>query len=195
MSEFSKLKATAAEPTYVENQSGELSGDLNGYLRTKVSGSVAHDAVDSGNPIKIGGKASTSTPTAVANGDRVNAYFDSEGRLVVLFDKLIEGEDQTNHVMKTEQQFVYTNITSATTTTVKSGAGFLHSIVVNLPVANGVITLYDNTAGSGTKIGTITFGATVLSDVAKAVIFNVKFTTGLTIVTSASTDLTISTRA
>lgn len=194
MSEFSKVKATAADPTYVENQSGELSADLNGYVRTKASGSVAHDAVDSGNPIKIGGKASTSTPTAVANGDRVNAYFDSEGRLVILLDKLIEGEDQTNHVMKVEQQFTYTNITSATTTTVKSGSGFLHGITVNAAAAGGVITLYDNTAGSGTKIGTITFPATLLAN-QLLLIFDVKFTTGLTIVTSASTDLTISTRA
>jgi len=41
----------------------------------------------------------------------------------VTLRELIEGEDQTNHVMKVEQQFVYTNITSAATTTVKSGSG------------------------------------------------------------------------
>lgn len=43
-------------------------------------GDVAHDAVDSGNPVKIGGKASSAKPTAVANGDRVDAYFDLFGR-------------------------------------------------------------------------------------------------------------------
>jgi hypothetical protein len=107
---------------------------------------------------------------------------------------LIEGEDQTNHVMKTEQQFVYTNITSATTTVVKSGAGFLHAVAINLAVAAGVITLYDNTAGSGTKIATITFPTPLLAN-QMLMVYNVKFTTGLTIVTSASTDLTISTRA
>lgn len=47
-----------------------------------VAGDVAHDAADSGNPLKVGGKAHTSAPTAVANGDRVNAYFDANGRLV-----------------------------------------------------------------------------------------------------------------
>lgn len=46
-------------------------------------GSVAHDAVDSGNPIKFGGKVSTSTPTAVANADRVDALFDEYGRQVI----------------------------------------------------------------------------------------------------------------
>lgn len=42
-------------------------------------GNVAHDGADSGNPIKIGGKATTSEPAAVANNDRVNAYFDANG--------------------------------------------------------------------------------------------------------------------
>lgn len=52
-------------------------------VRKIVSGDVAHDAADSGNPLKLGGKASTALPAAVANGDRVNAYFDEYGRLGV----------------------------------------------------------------------------------------------------------------
>jgi hypothetical protein len=45
-----------------------------------VGGNVAHDAADSGNPVKIGGKATTSEPAAVsANNDRVDAYFDDKG--------------------------------------------------------------------------------------------------------------------
>ena len=55
---------------------------------TAVAGDVAHDAADSGNPVKIGGKAATSAPTAVSAGDRVNAYFDANGRLVVNEDQL-----------------------------------------------------------------------------------------------------------
>ena len=46
-------------------------------------GDAAHDAVDAGNPLKIGGKAATSTPTPVSAADRVDAYFDEYGRLVV----------------------------------------------------------------------------------------------------------------
>lgn len=45
-------------------------------------GDIAHDGVDSGNPLKIGGKATTTNPTAVASGDRVNAMFDDVGRIV-----------------------------------------------------------------------------------------------------------------
>lgn len=51
-----------------------------------VGGDVAHDAVDSGYPNKIGGMASSSAPAAVANGDRVNAYFDTNGRLHTTVD-------------------------------------------------------------------------------------------------------------
>ena len=47
------------------------------------TGEIAHDSADSGNPIKVGGKALTADPTAVATGDRVNALFDKIGRPVV----------------------------------------------------------------------------------------------------------------
>lgn len=57
--------------------------DGNGSLTVDAAGDVAHDAADSGNPIKIGGKASTSTPSAVSNGDRVNAYFNATGSIGV----------------------------------------------------------------------------------------------------------------
>lgn len=91
-----------------------------------------------------------------------------------------------------ESSNLATNITTATTTTVKSGAGFLHAIVINKGVLAGVITIYDNTAASGTKIGTITFGAALLSDPPGLALYDINFTTGLTIVTSAATDLTVS---
>jgi len=45
-----------------------------------VQGQTPHDGIDLGNPLKIGGKASSAKPTAVASGDRVNAYFDTFGR-------------------------------------------------------------------------------------------------------------------
>lgn len=46
--------------------------------------SVAHDAPDSGDPIKMGGYASTAAPTAVsADADRVNAWFNRRGAQAV----------------------------------------------------------------------------------------------------------------
>lgn len=53
---------------------------------TGITGDVAHDAADSGNPIKIGGRARSAVGTSVANNDRVDAYFDLEGRLHIVFD-------------------------------------------------------------------------------------------------------------
>ena len=47
-------------------------------------GDVAHDSPDTGNPQKIGLVARTSHPAAVANADRVNAYGDKLGRVVMI---------------------------------------------------------------------------------------------------------------
>lgn len=45
-----------------------------------VAGDVAHDGVDSGNPIKVGGYGSNTQPTGVSlDGDRVNAWFTRAG--------------------------------------------------------------------------------------------------------------------
>ena len=84
----------------------------------------------------------------------------------------------------------YLNIVGAGTTVVKSGAGTLRRIVCNKAVASSVITIYDNTTGSGTKIGTITQPITLLGS---QIVFEYGcvFATGLTVVTSAADDLTV----
>lgn len=49
------------------------------------AGDVAHDGADSGNPVKIGGKATNVEPTAVsASGDRTNLITDLVGKLITL---------------------------------------------------------------------------------------------------------------
>lgn len=86
----------------------------------------------------------------------------------------------------------YTNITTGTTTTVKSGAGVIEAIVVNTLVASATITVYDNTAGSGTKIGTFTLPSTITGDDPVPIPYDgLAFTTGLTLVTSGATDITV----
>lgn len=83
----------------------------------------------------------------------------------------------------------YLNITGQATTVVKSGNGFLYSLVFNNPTATEVITIYDNTAASGTKIGTITIPASPMPTILR---YNVNFTIGLTILTAtASSDITV----
>lgn len=90
----------------------------------------------------------------------------------------------------TTTQNSYSHIATATTTTVKSGAGTLRSITVNsLGTVASTTTVYDNTAGSGTVIAVInTLALSGTFD------YNIQFATGLTIVTTgtAAPDLTIS---
>lgn len=88
----------------------------------------------------------------------------------------------------------YSHISTATTTTIKSGAGFLHTLVINTTVALGTITIYDNTAGSGTVIAVITNPATLLQMGPLTATYDIAFTTGLTIVTTGAQDLTVAYR-
>lgn len=83
--------------------------------------------------------------------------------------------------------FGYTNITSNATTVVKTGRGHLSKIVVNNPGTTWVLTVYDNTAGSGTKIATIAVTA------GQPLHYDLVFDNGLTIVSSGATpgDVTV----
>lgn len=100
----------------------------------------------------------------------------------------IAGEDLTADVLKVEQRFTPAYISTATTTTVKSGAGFLHSLTVNGGTA-GTIIGYDNTAGSGTVL--FSFDST---NALATYLFDIVFSTGLTIVTASATKITVSYR-
>jgi hypothetical protein len=84
----------------------------------------------------------------------------SADQLGVSLATLISGEDETNNVLKTEQQFSYKAIPHADTQ-VKASAGFIHSIscVSDAAATAGSIILYDNTAESGTAIWTMNLGA------------------------------------
>lgn len=106
----------------------------------------------------------------------------------VTLSTLISGEDQTNNVLKVEQRFSYSHITTATTTVVKNSAGFLHAITVNTTAA-GSITVYDNTAASGTVI------AVLKASVGEQTFtYNVSCSNGITVVTAAASDITVSYR-
>ena len=97
-----QMTATAAAPTYVEGSStNPLSSNLTGDLRVIAkqngtwtvglsagsaaigsviaTGNVAHDAADSGNPVKVGGRATATAPAAVAAGDRSDFFTDTFG--------------------------------------------------------------------------------------------------------------------
>jgi hypothetical protein len=87
--------------------------------------------------------------------------------------------------------YAYKNITSDTTTVLKAGPGYLHSVCIGSPAASGTITIFDSTAASGTKISIITSFASVTGCFA----FDTAFWSVLTIVTAtAAPDVTVSFR-
>ncbi len=127
-------------------------------------------------------------------GNLVAESMDLSGNQRMTLGTLLAGENLATNRLNNEPIYSYNNMTTQTTATVKSGAGTLHGVIFNTPLANGVVTIYDNTAGSGTTIGTITFPATLLSDVQDS-LYDVSFGTGLTLVTSGATqDITIAYR-
>jgi hypothetical protein len=87
--------------------------------------------------------------------------------------------------------YTYTNITSATTTLVKTGAGILHAIIVNTPVGSGVIEFDDALTHTTPKIGTITFPATLLNNGPNVATYDLSFSTGLSITTTGTMDITV----
>lgn len=61
-----------------------VSSGGSGTTADQVQGNVAHDAVDSGSPVKVGGYASQAKPTDVADGDRVNIWVGRGGQQAVM---------------------------------------------------------------------------------------------------------------
>lgn len=107
----------------------------------------------------------------------------------------IAGEDLANNVLKVEQRFSFANCTADTA--VKSGAGFLHTVTImptDAAATAGTIILYDNTAESGTIIGTITVTAAWVAPV--TLTFDCSFSTGLYVgfTTTADVNVTVSYR-
>lgn len=76
-------------------------------------------------------------------------------------------------------------ISTNTTTVLKLGAGTIHSIVLNnSPTANHTMTIYDNTAASGTILNLFTCSASQIPFEINLSPMGLDFYTGLTIVTA-----------
>lgn len=125
----------------------------------------------------------------------VNIANTADGPVVSTLSTLIAGEDLTNDVLKTEQRFSFLNVTGDTL--VKSGSGFLHTVTImptDAAATAGTIVLYDNTAESGTIIGTIAIVAAYLVPV--TLTFDCSFSTGLYVgfTTTADVNVTVSYR-
>ncbi len=83
----------------------------------------------------------------------------------------------------------YKHVTTGTVI-VKGSAGYLDRIVINSGSSSASLTLYDNpTVGSGNVIAIQTLSAS--TNAGAAIVYNLLFLTGLTIVVSGTIDATI----
>jgi len=109
----------------------------------KITGGVAHDAVDAGNPVKVGGQARQTNPTAVSDADRVNATFDDLGRQVVVLNQVRD--------LEVHQTTTITNSTAETTVLTAVASTFLDLVSLDITNASAtavVATLKDATSGT-----------------------------------------------
>ena len=93
-------------------------------------GNVAHDAADSGNPVKVGARARTALPTAVAQDDRTDNVSDKFGRQLQTtapLDQRVSGS---------------IDLTDTTTTDVIAAPGASVALVItDIEVVNGDATV------------------------------------------------------
>ena len=129
-----------------------------------------------------------STPEVLLDGQFAPSSCDANGNTKQSLGTTIAGEDIPNDVTKVEMRNNAPYISTATTTVCKTGAGLLNTVTVQGGTA-GTIIGYDNTAASGTIL--FSFSST---NALATYTFNVSFAIGLTVVTSAATQLTISAR-
>ena len=125
-------------------------------LNAQVVGNVASGAADSGNPVKVGLKVNVTSPT-FTDGDRadlqgdINGFLKSREQYAPLYENNVTGKAVVEHQ--------YTNARVTADGQVKATAGFIHTVTFSATgaVTAGVITIYNNTAESGTVLwsGTI----------------------------------------
>lgn len=149
--------ATAAAPSYSEGTVNPLSMSLAGALRTtglgtagtaaggvtSVQGPTAAAATLAANPVTIGGRAATTNPTAVTDGQVVNAQYSKTGKAIAI------GALRT---MKSDQQTQISASTAETTIVAAGAAGVFNDlyglILANTGATTTKVTIRDGTGGT-----------------------------------------------
>ena len=84
----------------------------------------------------------------------------------------------------------YKHVSGAATTLCKTGPGSLHRLVVGTP--KGTCTVYDSLTGSGSVLSVVDLSAPLGSlTVPMSLDFGIDFSTGLTVVTTSTSDITV----
>lgn len=156
-------------------------------------GTVAHDAADSGAPIKTGGRARTSDITSVANDDRVDAIYDKSGRQVIfpycLPENLVSGAITTAMTGTTSTSLIaapgaglYNYITQVTVSNSHATVG----TDVTLQDGNGGTAFYTIPAAAVYGGAAITFNPPLRQPTSNTALYCVNITTGASTKVSAS---------
>lgn len=155
-------------PTYTNGQRGDLQINNRGSLHTVILGSGNTQAV----------VANVTDANAGASILAAGAY----GFNGSTWDRL---RSRGTGILQVEESYSFLNIAAGqATTTVKSGAGNLHSLVLNsAATATNTTTIYDNTAASGTVIA---IPAVTTATIPVSLIFDIAFATGLTVITATA---------
>ncbi len=128
----------------------------------------------------------------VSQGTKSPAYAKVDIRQILT---ALAGEDVVNDVLKVEQRYDYSQVTADAA--VKSAPGFLHTLTfaqTDAAPTAGTITVYDNTAESGTKI--FEWNLTTAVFYPFTVTIDASFSTGLYVgfATTADVQVTVSYR-
>ena len=118
-----------------------------------VSGDTAHDAVDAGEPVKIGGFAKAAAPTAVsADLDRVNAWFDLSGRLSVWDGGLNMSIDDGGNVITVDGTVDLGATDNAVLDAIAASAAAIDTDTSTIATSLSVLDDWDNGASDGASV-------------------------------------------
>lgn len=172
---------------------GTQASPSSAYISTVAAGDIAAAATDSGNPVKIGAKATNAEPTALTTGQRANLITDLVGKLIVL-------------PYANPENFVSGAITTAMTGTTSTSliaapAAGLRNYITQITVSNahatqgtdviiqdgsGGTTLYNIPAAAVYGGAVITFPTPLRQPTTATAIFCANVTTGASTKASAS---------
>jgi hypothetical protein len=144
--QFGNIRMSANRNIYdtIRDAAGNERGlNISANNAASVAGDIANDAADSGNPLKVGGVARQTNPTAVTDGDRVNCFRDDVGRQIAVLNQCRD--------LTSVQQTTITSSTSETTIVTAIASTFVD--LVQLTITNSsatalIVTLKDSTAGT-----------------------------------------------
>ena len=171
--QFSATQPTHAsagrKPVYLET-------DNRGNLKVTLNGTGASAVVDTELPAAAALGDATANPTVPGVGTFVHGFNGTT------WDRI---RTRGTGILQVEEAYSFLNIAAGqATTTVKSGAGTFHTLVLNsAAAATNTTTIYDNTAASGTVIA---IPAVTTATVPTTLIFDAIFGTGLTVITATA---------